>query len=104
MPKRMFGWAPDELWQSINPWRFFEKSQLSFFTLNFGSSGNPAAEEAILDDVGSYGRQLGRIGDALEVLMAQVDVSKLAPKEQDALTALRFQLEAVKKVKERNGS
>ncbi len=97
------GLAPDQLWQAINPWRFFEKANFTGININLGQSSNPRAEEAILDEVGSYGRQLGRIGEALAVLMAHVDTSTLTPQEQDALTALRFQLEAVKKVKERNG-
>lgn len=104
MPKRMFGWAPDELWQSINPWRFFEKSQFSFFTLNFGNSGNPEAEEAILDDVGSYGRQLGRIGDALEVVVNHLKIKNPTDEELDALEALRIQLAEIRKVKAKYGS
>ncbi|WP_029005963.1 hypothetical protein [Azorhizobium doebereinerae] len=104
MARMTMGLAPDQLWQSINPWRFFEKANFTGVSINLGQSGNPQAEQAILDEVGSYGRQLGRIGDALEVLMAHVDMATLTPKEQDALTALRFQLEAVRKVKARNGS
>ncbi len=37
--------------------------------INLGTSRNPDVEAEILKDVGSYGRQLGRIGDALDVLL-----------------------------------
>jgi hypothetical protein len=33
--------------------------------INLGQSSAPEVEQEILEDVGSYGRQLGRIGDAL---------------------------------------
>ncbi|WP_043878709.1 hypothetical protein [Azorhizobium caulinodans] len=98
------GLAPEQLWQAINPWRFFENASFTGISVNLGQSGNPQAEEAILDEVGSYGRQIGRIGDALDVIMAHMDKTGLSPEEQDKLTALRFQLEAVRKVKARNGS
>ena len=54
-----------------------------------------------LNDVGSYGRQLGRIGDALEVLLNHVKLDGLSQAEKDALSILRGQLAAVRQVKER---
>ncbi|GGF76759.1 hypothetical protein GCM10007301_40790 [Azorhizobium oxalatiphilum] len=98
------GMAPEQLWQAINPWRFFENASFTGISVNLGQSGNPQAEEAILDEVGSYGRQLGRMGDALEVIMKHMDKSDLSEKERDALAALRLQLKAIRKVKKRNGS
>jgi hypothetical protein len=55
----------------------------------------------VFDEVGSYGRQLGRIGDALEVLIKHADQKELDPKERDALAKLRFQLEAIEAIKKR---
>lgn len=88
--------------QAINPWSWvFGTGQFGFVNINLGSSGNPEVEQEVLEEVGSYGRQLGRIGDALAVLIKHADQGKLVPEEQDALTKLRFQLEAIDKIKER---
>jgi hypothetical protein len=88
--------------QAINPWSLvFGTGQFGFVNINLGTSGDPQVEQEVLDEVGSYGRQLGRIGDALAVLIKHADQGKLAPQEQDALTKLRFQLEAIDKIKER---
>jgi hypothetical protein len=39
----------------------------NYITINVGTSSNPAIEKDALSDVASYGKQLGRIGDALIV-------------------------------------
>ena len=56
-------------------------------------------ERKLLDRVGSYGRQIGRIGDALEVILKHVKLGELKPEEQDALDILKGQLAAVRQVK-----
>jgi hypothetical protein len=38
-----------------------------------GSAGRHGQEQAILDQVGSYGKQPGHIGDALQVLLRHLD-------------------------------
>jgi hypothetical protein len=55
----------------------------------------------MLKDVGSYGRQLGRIGDALLVLLNHVRLDDLTPVEHAAITALRDQLTGVGDTKAR---
>jgi hypothetical protein len=54
-------------------------------TLNLGSSGDPAMEQDMLNKVGSYGRQLGRICDVIEVLLTNLDREKLSPKHRKAV-------------------
>jgi len=94
--------APEKLWQAINPWTFYQQgAQFGFINIDLGDTPHPEVEQAILDDVGSYGRQLGRIGDALEVLLDHVKLDGLSHAEKDALSALRGQLAAVRQVKER---
>ena len=51
--------------------------------------------------MGSYGKQLGHIGDALAVLIRHVKLEDLDTGERDALTALRFQLEEIAQIKTR---
>ena len=65
--------APEKLWQAINPWTFYQQgAQLGFINIDLGQTPHPEVEQAVHEYVGSYGRQLGRIGDALEVLLNHV--------------------------------
>lgn len=84
--------------QAINPWSW-TTGQIGLVNINLGRSGNPEVEQEVLDEVGSYGKQLGCIGDALAVLIKHVKMDELAPAERDAITKLRFQLEAVEQIK-----
>jgi hypothetical protein len=101
--------APQRLWQAINPWTFYQQgAQLGFINIDLGQTPHPEVEQAVLDEVGSYGRQLGRIGDALEVLLKHIKLKDLNQAERDALDVLQGQLAAVRQVKKRvlkaNGS
>ncbi|RYF42732.1 MAG: hypothetical protein EOO25_05700 [Comamonadaceae bacterium] len=89
--------------QAINPWNWFFKSeggQFGLVNINLGKSADPALEQRILDDVGSYGRQIGRIGEALEVLLAHVKLDRLDAKERGAIEDFRLQLAQVTRLKE----
>lgn len=94
--------APEKLWQAINPWTFYQQgAQFGLINIDLGSTPYPETERRILDEVGSYGRQLGRIGDALEVLLNHVTLEALTPEEQDKIAMLRGQLAAVRRAKTR---
>jgi hypothetical protein len=92
--------------QSINPFTaFFSPSggQFGLININLGQSGEPAVEQDMLSDVGSYGRQLGRIGDALVVLLAHFHPRQpLTPDETAAIDALKEMLNKVADVKEKS--
>jgi hypothetical protein len=93
--------APQKLWQAINPWSFYQQgAQFGFVNIDLGQTPQPEVEQAVLEKVGSYGRQLGRIGDALEVLLDHVKLEGLDEREQDALTVLRGQLAEIRQVKQ----
>jgi hypothetical protein len=64
-----------------------------------GSFSDPVLEEQILNDVGSYGRQIGQIGDALRVLVNHIKLDRLKSEEERALKALRYQLDEVDRLK-----
>ncbi|HEX4860289.1 MAG TPA: hypothetical protein VFV07_03570 [Rhizomicrobium sp.] len=88
--------------QSINPWTWIFNpmgSQVGLININLGKSSNPDVEQEVLDDVASYGRQLGRIGDALLVLVDHFPDDKLAPKEKKAFADLRAMLAEIAAVK-----
>jgi hypothetical protein len=74
--------APAQLQQDINPWTWvnpFAHSQIGWINVNLGKSSDPALERRILDDVGSYGRQIGQLGDALEAVLNHLPVAEWKP-------------------------
>ena len=98
MPQFNVQLAPSELVQAINPWSW-TFGQVGLFNINLGSSGDPAVEGRILDEVGSYGRQLGRIGDVMKILMERLDLKSLSPEEIKAVNALKLQLQHIEVIK-----
>ncbi len=94
--------APQQLWQAINPWTFNQQgAQFGLVNIDIGQTPNPQVERAVLDEVGSYGRQLGRIGDALQVILYHLKLEGLSQSEKDTLEILRGQLAQVRQVKGR---
>jgi hypothetical protein len=94
--------APESLWQAINPWSFaFSGDQLGLVNISIGATRHPDVEREILDEVASYGKQLGHIGDALEVLIDRLDPAPLTQPEKDALAILKGELAAIRQVKRR---
>jgi hypothetical protein len=93
--------------QTINPWNWFMKTvggQFGLVNINLGRSADPAVEEQILEEVGSYGRQLGRIGDALGVLIKHIKPEDLSEDDRKKLWALEAQLAEIERVKRRRGA
>ena len=93
MPNFNLSLAPSRLDQVINPWTW------NLFTINLGQSSDPKVEQRILDEVGSYGRQLGRIGDVVGVLASLVDRDKLTDAQEAAFDKLDDQLKLVSLIK-----
>jgi hypothetical protein len=92
--------APDQLWQAINPITAYQQgAQFGLINIDLGGAGDSDLERKILKTVGSYGRQLGRIGDALEVILKHVKLGDLKPEEQDALDILKGELASVRQAK-----
>ncbi len=92
--------------QSINPWTAFLSpigSQFGLININLGQSSAPDVEQEVLSDVGTYGKQLGRIGDALIVLMAHFHPrAALTEDETKSLDALKEMLQKIADVKEKH--
>ncbi|MCY0094118.1 hypothetical protein [Hoeflea ulvae] len=92
--------------QLINPWTSWFSSygsQVGLININLGQSPAPEVEQEILDDVGSYGRQLGRIGDALAVLLRHFHPAEpLEPDEEKAIRAVRAMLDQIEDIKDRH--
>lgn len=100
-----FQLAPDQLWQAINPWTFnLQGSNFGLINIDMGSTADPETEQRILDEVGSYGRQLGRIGDVIGILLKHVPLENLSDDEQRAITILKGQLAQVEAVKRKQAA
>jgi hypothetical protein len=72
-------------------------------TVNVGQSSNPAIEKDALS-VASYGKQLGRIGDALIVLLNRIKLTGLSPDEEEAIVDLKCMLHEIAKMKQAQGA
>ncbi len=89
--------------QSINPWTWLFNpvgSQVGLVNISLGPSSDPAVEEEVLSDVASYGKQLGRIEDALMVLLTHFRPERpLTPDEDRAIGDLRSLVKEIGAVK-----
>ena len=93
--------------QSISPWTALFSplgNQLGVININLGQSSDPDVEQEVLSDVGTYGKQLGRIGDALIVLLRHFHPeTPLTHEEAAAIGALKDMLNQVADVKKKHG-
>jgi hypothetical protein len=64
--------------------RWFEH----FITINWNSQ-DAGIEQHVLGEVGSYGLQLSRIIDALELLVGELELSRLPPADQQVVVRLQ---------------
>ncbi len=100
MPPVKLALAPQTLTQTINPWSW-TFGDFSLFTVNLGTSRAPEVETRVLDEVGSYGRQLGRVGEALAAVVTWAE-SQGMPKTE-AIEALKLQLEHIDVIRREEG-
>ncbi|MCC3244551.1 hypothetical protein LG047_04305 [Methylocystis sp. WRRC1] len=93
--------------QTINPWTAFFSpfgNQYGLINISLGRSSAPEVEEEVLENVGSYGKQLGRMGDALGVLLDHFRPERpLTRAEKKAIRALRDMLEEIDDIKRARG-
>ncbi|HEX4599622.1 MAG TPA: hypothetical protein VH278_17675 [Burkholderiaceae bacterium] len=94
--------------QSINPWTMLFNpvgSQVGLVNIEMGESSQPQVEQQVLTSVASYGKQLGRIEDALIVLLNHFHPKEpLKADEEQAIADLRDLVSKVDQVKKRYGS
>lgn len=95
--------------QDILPWTWWLRfaGQLGFININLGRTAAPDVERQILDEVGSYGRQLGRVSEALQAVVeatltkdgGRLDDTKLSDEQIAALVDFKKLLDAIEEVK-----
>ena len=94
--------------QTINPWTLFFNpigSQMGLININLGNSSNPDVEERVLTDVASYGKQLGRIEDALMVLLTHFKPERELTKAEDkAIRDVKRMIDDIADIKERHAA
>ena len=90
--------APANLNQPILPnWSF------NLFNVNMGASTNAAIEQEALQTVGSYGKQIGHLAEALEVIIGKLKLLEskdLSRSDKDALRVFLGDVAAVRKIKD----
>jgi len=91
--------AVTQAFDFMNSWFRAVGSQFGLVNITVGSTADPEMEKRILEDVGTYGRQLGRVGDALRVLVEHTDMSALTTQQKKALTAFTYQVDKVDDIK-----
>lgn len=88
--------------QAINPWQWMWNAtggQYGLVNINLGQSADPALERQILDEVGSYGRQIGRLADVLAILLKHVPLEQLSPEEREQVQDFQQQQAQVQRLK-----
>lgn len=93
--------APSTLTQPILPnWSF------SLFSVDLGATSNATIEHQVLQKVGSYGKQLGHLAEALEVVIEELkllDSKELSQQHKDALTVFLGDVSAIRRIKSNKG-
>lgn len=90
--------------QNISPFTAFMSpigSQFGLINITLGQSSDPAIESQVLSDVGTYGKQLGQIGDALLALIERLPAD-LHLDDEPAIVALNKMLHQVADIKEKH--
>jgi len=89
--------VPGNLTQPILPnWQFH------LFNVNLGASSNPPVEQRALERVGSYGRQIGHLAEALEVIVKKaklLESQHLTQQEKDAIQVFLGDVSTIRQIK-----
>jgi hypothetical protein len=89
--------------QWINPVTWFMSGNQISTNVYLGESSAPEVEAEILDRVGTYGRQLGQITDAMIVLLRHLpDRESLTRKESDVIKAFEKMANEIANIKEKH--
>ena len=89
--------------QWINPITWFMSGNQITANVYLGESSAPEVETEILDRIGTYGRQLGQISDAMIVLLKYLpDRSNLSAQETEAIDAFEKMAGAIADIKNKH--
>jgi hypothetical protein len=89
--------------QWINPVTWFASGNQITANVYLGESSSPETETEVLDRVGTYGKQLGQITDAIIVLLRHLpDRESLTRKESDVIKAFEKMANDIADIKEKH--
>jgi len=96
-----FGGAVTQAFDIWSNW-FQNIDQFGLINIDLGRTAKPDLERRILTEVGSYGHQIGRMSDALEVLIdqAKLDRTNLSDAQIAVLHEFRDMMAQVKACKD----
>ncbi|MEM1346018.1 MAG: hypothetical protein AAGI34_15750 [Pseudomonadota bacterium] len=109
-----FGGAVTQTFEFWRGW-FESVGQIGLVNIDLGRTESPEIEARILEEVGSYGRQIGKLSAALEAVVRasceiddgqggrRLDPSRLSDDDIAAIVAFRKLLEETEAVKNREG-
>jgi hypothetical protein len=91
--------------QTIAPWSFNPLGgQYGLVNITMGQSSEPKVEGDVLTDVAGYGKQLGRVCDAMRVLIKHLPKDgDYSHAEREAIRAFEEMAAEIDKVKKRHG-
>lgn len=90
--------------QSINPWDFWIRSlssQLGFINIRNVTSSDYRIEQEIIEDVASYGRQIGQITDVLKVLINHSAMEDLQEGQKQVIGRFEKMISEIDRVKKK---
>ena len=73
--------------------------QIGFINISAAASAKPDVEKYVIENVATYGRQLGRISDVLDFALKQLGADKWKDEQADALNdfrTMKVEIDAVK--------
>ena len=88
--------------QTINPMTWFNNlagGRFGLINIDLGKSSDPALEQRILDEVGSYGRQIGQLSDAMNAVLDHLPTETWSPDGRKAVRKFRDLLADVNDVR-----
>jgi len=99
-PPGMFALDTIGRYNPVTSWLTGAMSQIGFINIRNMSAGDSDLEKSIIRDVGSYGRQLGRITEALQAVCSHLDYTNWGSDDQQAVmdfTGMAREIEAHKR-------
>lgn len=101
-PPGMFSLDTIGTFNPVTSWLKGAMSQIGFINIENMSSGDSDLEKEIITEVGGYGRQLGRITEALQAVCSHIDQMNWAPDEQRAMKDFNSMADEIKARKSKN--
>jgi hypothetical protein len=95
-----------DVMQAINPWSWWTNAMGQFGLINISTnaSANPRLEREIVNDVASYGRQLGRINEVLYALLQHTSQESWSATERREAADFRRMADAIAAVKAKHAA